>query len=130
MSPGVRRRLPSRAPDKAPPTAPTPPQYADAAASFAGFTFTIGRWDLDWEWLGDGDDGDFKPDGYDRPRLRATLRYDGELVPDGSHHTLATPLTPAAELEASAYALLDQLDSVDNFESLVMKAWTWRSYSV
>jgi hypothetical protein len=100
------------------------------------------RWVLEWEWIGEGDLGNYDPkDPDDTPRLRATLKVDGKQVVDGSYCTLASPHTPKVELEASAMSLLRDVGGHETTKGLYenevhvngakrkMEAWTWTRYT-
>jgi hypothetical protein len=100
------------------------------------------RWSLTWEWIGEGNSGDFDPeDPDDMTRLRASLRVDGLMVRNGSYCTLASIHTPRTELEASAMELLlsvsgltkgpvlfDGEVQVEGVKNL-METWTWKEYT-
>jgi hypothetical protein len=88
---------------------------------------------LTWEWIGEGESGDFDPaDPNDVARLRASLYYNGEQVDDGSYCTFATLETPKDELVKSAQDIMRQV-SIDSKGQLrsrrVMEDWTWTEYS-
>jgi hypothetical protein len=99
--------------------------------AFVDFLVKKGRWDLEWDYIGEGDVEEYDSSNpNDTPRLRATLLYDGEPVEDGSYCTLATPSTPKDELVAAAEALLATVgDSPVDFSRNSMERWTWTKYS-
>ena len=92
---------------------------------------------LVWEYIGEGNEGDYNEDDpEDTPRLRASLYRGEDAMDDASYCTLATPATPKAELEASAKALLSSVDVMESYREgwrlkngRVMEGWTWENYS-
>ena len=100
------------------------------SVSFRGFKVRKGKWSVEWEYIGEGNSGDYGEEDGDTPRLRANLFYDDETVRGGSYCTLATPKTPKEELKASALALLKKARNTPNdFDSRDMEKWTWTKYS-
>lgn len=100
---------------------------------FEDFEVRSGPWTLVWEWIGEGESGDYDPDDPDDvPRLRASL-YIGETQVD-SYCTLATPKATAEQLTVMAHDLFCDLPSnpivVGEYVSGVkgpMSRWTWRT---
>lgn len=99
-------------------------------------------WTLEWEWIGEGNCGDFNPDDpEDKQRLRATLWVDGKRVSEGSYCTLATTSTPRKELEEGAMRLLNSVSHLPVKPGIfadevhvsgakrIMQEWTWRKYT-
>jgi hypothetical protein len=87
---------------------------------------------LAWEYIGEGDSGDYdEEDPEDTPRLRASLYLGDTQVDDGSYCTLATPATPKQELIEQARSLIHSVDLEDHDgpprlkNRHDMERWTW-----
>jgi hypothetical protein len=92
------------------------------------------KWSLEWEWIGEGDDGDYDDSNKDdSPRLRADLCYEGDVVDDGSYCTLAKPGDPPEHIEAVSHDLLNAVTACGHtpeagrFYKKLMEEWTWKT---
>lgn len=88
---------------------------------------TNGRWSLEWEWAGEGLEGDWDPDEPDdEPVLRANLYFDGKPLDDGSYCTAADTDSTDAELETYSQELFRALpSSPSGGYKREMQRWSW-----
>lgn len=103
---------------------------------FATLSIRHRNWRLVWDWIGEGNSGDFDPnDPDDKPLLRADVWFvnpDGSVLEpqDSSYCTLATPWVSKEELFAGAMDLLTNLpEKFEDWSSRPMEQWTWREYN-
>jgi len=91
---------------------------------------------LVWEYIGEGNEGDYDEDDPDDvPRLRASLYQGEDAIDDASYCTLATPTVNKEKLTEEAERLLSSVSVVESFRegyrlknTRVMEAWTWTKY--
>ena len=102
------------------------------AENFKGFEVKSddGKFTLFWEWIGEGNSGDYdSSDPDDRPRLRFSVYdSDGEQLEDASYCTLMTPAVPKVLLELFAIAILEAVDTDASYKR-ELESLTWTTES-
>ena len=123
--------------------------YESRPENFKDFKVRVGNWCVEWEYIGEGCDGDYDwQDPDDLPMLRANLSYKNKPCTDGSYCTQATTTTSKKELKAASHELIRavvlEVDKKEwkkaffevdmdiatevNFPDRIMQKWTWREY--
>lgn len=124
--------------------------YEARSESFVDYKVRVGDWCVEWEYIGEGCDGDFDwQNPNDVPQLRANLSYKDIPCNDGSYCTLAVTTTSKRELKAASIELIRQVihevnkkEWADRFKGIskkthsevsfpdrIMQKWTWREYT-